>query len=38
MKELGRILSNRRLSVVLVLIVLLNAFLFVRAVREKLWS
>ena len=35
MKELGRILSNRRLSVVLVLIVLLNAFLFVREQSAK---
>ena len=30
MKELGRILSNRRLCVTLMLIVLINGFLFAR--------
>ena len=35
MKELGRILSNRRLGVGLVLIVLLNAFLFAREQSAK---
>ena len=35
MKELGRILSNRRLIVGLVLILLLNGFLFAREQREN---
>ena len=35
MKELGRIFSNRRLIVGLVLILLLNGLLFVREQREN---